>query len=78
MKIGRNDPCPCGSDQKYKKCCLAKDEANRVAKRPVPPVPSDAAEKSAIPRAPKPSHAVVPTSKPQMAPPPTPVRRRAV
>src|SRR5689334_13915973 len=27
MKIGRNDPCPCGSGKKYKKCCLAKDEA---------------------------------------------------
>jgi preprotein translocase subunit SecA len=23
-KIGRNDPCPCGSGKKYKKCCLAK------------------------------------------------------
>lgn len=22
LKIGRNDPCPCGSGQKYKKCCL--------------------------------------------------------
>lgn len=21
VKIGRNDPCPCGSNQKYKKCC---------------------------------------------------------
>ncbi len=21
-KIGRNDPCPCGSGRKYKKCCL--------------------------------------------------------
>lgn len=20
-KVGRNDPCPCGSEQKYKKCC---------------------------------------------------------
>jgi SEC-C motif len=20
-KIGRNDPCPCGSGQKYKRCC---------------------------------------------------------
>jgi preprotein translocase subunit SecA len=20
-KVGRNDPCPCGSGQKYKKCC---------------------------------------------------------
>jgi hypothetical protein len=23
-KIGRNDPCPCGSGKKYKKCCLQK------------------------------------------------------
>lgn len=22
-KIGRNDPCPCGSDKKFKKCCMA-------------------------------------------------------
>lgn len=21
-KVGRNDPCPCGSGQKYKKCCM--------------------------------------------------------
>ena len=21
VKIGRNDPCPCGSGKKYKKCC---------------------------------------------------------
>ena len=23
-KIGRNEPCPCGSNKKYKKCCLNK------------------------------------------------------
>jgi len=23
-KVGRNDPCPCGSGKKYKKCCLRK------------------------------------------------------
>ncbi len=22
FKAGRNDPCPCGSGKKYKKCCL--------------------------------------------------------
>ncbi|MHB2025058.1 MAG: SEC-C metal-binding domain-containing protein [Elusimicrobiota bacterium] len=22
--VGRNDPCPCGSGKKYKKCCAAK------------------------------------------------------
>ncbi|MGB9716565.1 MAG: SEC-C metal-binding domain-containing protein [Thermodesulfovibrionales bacterium] len=26
-KIGRNDPCPCGSGKKYKKCCLNKGNA---------------------------------------------------
>ena len=25
-KIGRNDPCHCGSGQKYKKCCLGRME----------------------------------------------------
>ncbi len=24
-KIGRNDPCPCGSGKKYKKCCMDKE-----------------------------------------------------
>jgi hypothetical protein len=24
-KVGRNDPCPCGSGKKYKKCCLANE-----------------------------------------------------
>ena len=23
-KVGRNDPCPCGSGKKFKKCCEAK------------------------------------------------------
>jgi tetratricopeptide (TPR) repeat protein len=27
-KTGRNDPCPCGSGNKYKRCCLAKHEAD--------------------------------------------------
>ena len=27
MKIGRNDPCPCGSGRKYKHCCLGKPGA---------------------------------------------------
>lgn len=24
-KIGRNDPCPCGSGKKYKKCCMKQE-----------------------------------------------------
>ena len=32
MKVGRNDPCPCGSGKKYKKCCMMKDrEQSSVA-----------------------------------------------
>lgn len=26
LKAGRNDPCPCGSGLKYKKCCLGKSK----------------------------------------------------
>ncbi|MBQ7255613.1 MAG: preprotein translocase subunit SecA [Oscillospiraceae bacterium] len=29
IKVGRNDPCPCGSGKKYKNCCLDKDLAQR-------------------------------------------------
>ena len=27
VKVGANDPCPCGSGKKYKQCCRDKDEA---------------------------------------------------
>jgi hypothetical protein len=49
-KIGRNDPCPCASGKKYKKCCLKKDQAAAQARQeakaaaqpstPAPPQPS--------------------------------------
>lgn len=28
-KINRNDPCPCGSGKKYKKCCGLKEQQTR-------------------------------------------------
>ena len=31
-KTGRNDPCPCGSGQKYKRCCLPRDDAAAAAR----------------------------------------------
>jgi len=35
MKVGRNDPCPCGSGRKYKKCCAMKDmKLRNTASRP--------------------------------------------
>jgi tetratricopeptide (TPR) repeat protein len=33
-EIGRNDPCPCGSGKKYKKCCMGKAPARRPAAAP--------------------------------------------
>jgi tetratricopeptide (TPR) repeat protein len=35
-KVGRNQPCPCGSGKKYKLCCLPADEAAEVAARGEP------------------------------------------
>ena len=29
-KIGRNDPCPCNSGQKYKHCCINKETRQRI------------------------------------------------
>jgi preprotein translocase subunit SecA len=29
-KVGRNDPCPCGSGKKYKRCCLLKETEARA------------------------------------------------
>ena len=31
-KVGRNDPCPCGSTKKFKKCCLfpTRNESTQV------------------------------------------------
>jgi len=33
VKISRNAPCPCGSGQKYKKCCLPKEESQDFSYR---------------------------------------------
>lgn len=33
-QLGRNEPCWCGSGQKYKRCHLAADERKRSSARP--------------------------------------------
>ena len=86
MKPGRNDPCHCGSGQKYKKCCLAKDDAARAAslaaqvERPAEPAAEGAVE--AAGRGPAPhARAPAPGAQPRpkrIPPPPSPVRRKAV
>jgi tetratricopeptide (TPR) repeat protein len=39
-KIGRNDPCSCGSGKKYKHCCLAQDLAAARAAAPTAVAPT--------------------------------------
>lgn len=33
-KVGRNEPCPCASGLKYKKCCLLKSESGSGSSEP--------------------------------------------
>ena len=34
-KPGRNDPCPCGSGKKYKKCCEAMNKPQALSQRTI-------------------------------------------
>jgi len=42
VRAGRNDPCPCGSGRKYKKCCLDADLRSEDVAAPPPPPPVEA------------------------------------
>jgi hypothetical protein len=64
---GRNDPCPCGSGKKYKKCCLEKDRA-----RAAPPPPPTVEHRPAPPPPPP------PPSKSEASKPPPDPRREAL
>ncbi|HEY3358360.1 MAG TPA: SEC-C metal-binding domain-containing protein [Polyangia bacterium] len=43
-KPGRNDPCPCGSGKKYKKCCLPVHEAADAERARVRHLPAASVE----------------------------------
>jgi SEC-C motif-containing protein len=48
QRAKRNEPCPCGSGKKYKKCCLDKDLAtSREAREALPVVMQKFAESAA-------------------------------
>jgi hypothetical protein len=55
-KVGRNDPCPCGSGKKFKKCCLGKSEAppEREPSRSSPPPEWQVEVELPPPKVPKP------------------------
>ncbi|WIG97910.1 SEC-C metal-binding domain-containing protein [Myxococcus sp. SDU36] len=80
MKPGRNDPCSCGSGEKYKRCCMAKDAA--AARTVAPTVTSASPAPSEPPPKTRPggntlrgtARALKP--KPLSAPPPSLVRKR--
>jgi hypothetical protein len=91
MKLGRNDPCRCGSGKKYKKCCSPKDEAAQSAEFAAEAAARAASAASAASEQPeqenarvKPSNrtpntgAVTPRPKGPPLKSPTQVRRRAV
>ena len=52
MKPGRNDPCPCGSGKKFKKCCAAKPEdhptAQDIAAKTTAPTPAECSQLAAL------------------------------
>lgn len=92
MKLGRNDPCHCGSGKKYKKCHEASDDAKEAAelaaiqaKAEADKAAADAEAEEADPEAAAaakkaaaraPSRAVKP--KERIATAANPIRRRAV
>jgi hypothetical protein len=43
-RVGRNDPCPCGSGKKHKKCCLGKEPAAPAAPEAAGPTPLETPE----------------------------------
>ncbi len=76
MKAGRNDPCPCGSGKKYKKCCLAADrEVSLRETAEISPPPSSVASPRPVPSVTQehPRHAG-PTAPARAAEAPTPAR----
>ena len=32
MSVARNEPCPCGSGKKFKKCCLGDDQGQNLVR----------------------------------------------
>ncbi|MHC4715965.1 MAG: SEC-C metal-binding domain-containing protein [Planctomycetota bacterium] len=73
MKAGRNDPCPCGSGKKYKKCCLGKDESRAAG---APDLPRRQASPPEAPSAAPAGPTFVPPAQPETTDaPPTPQRR---
>jgi uncharacterized protein YecA (UPF0149 family) len=89
MKLGRNEPCHCGSGKKYKKCCeerdaaaksaeLAAQAAQRQAEMEEEENAELAREGSRAPLVAERDVAGSGRAKPVAAPAPAPIRRRSV
>jgi hypothetical protein len=44
--VGRNDPCPCGSGKKFKKCCEAKTQRKGLTASRIDPVGAPQVQKA--------------------------------
>lgn len=64
-RTGRNDPCPCGSGKKYKRCCLGKEPPKPLATQVKPATPMP-------PPSPRPASPAWTGNKSAPAPPPRP------
>lgn len=86
MTVGRNDPCPCGSGKKYKKCCGNQAAAAHPAPAEAKPAAAEETPggerpaKAGAPRASgaRPAAAAAPKPKTEKRVTPPPVRRRAI
>src|SRR5262245_5317617 len=69
--VGRNDPCPCGSGKKFKKCCLLRRSGGSPTKRAIPlPQPSPPPTPGASLEPPTPTFWSHPPGQPDATPPP--------
>ena len=47
-KVGRNDPCPCGSGKKYKKCCEMKGNTKKFVAQVLAPQSQETQDTSKV------------------------------
>jgi hypothetical protein len=73
---GRNDPCPCGSGKKYKKCCLGKGREEPLRQSAdIPASPPSLAPAGAVAALSQPSSVPTKPAAPIIAPPAAPSKR---
>jgi hypothetical protein len=65
MKTGRNDPCPCGSGKKFKKCCLGNAVQTTSAPHPIHAAARAASQQTSTRTKPAPTEKLAPAPPPR-------------